>query len=219
MKLSAVRRCRIIIAHARRRASVPHHRLSKEHERQFECGGIGEVPRTRRSDQSKSQSTHAYTKPTLDEGRMPMAKRNLAKEIEAGLNAILADLDGRGPELKRHFVPTPNVGEIRRQMGLSQAEFSNRFGLNRRTLQDWEQDRRQPDQLAAVLLHVIKEEPAAVVRVMHKLRSGAKAPVPPFRKPASGRGASPLTRGAGKKAANAEPKRTRGVRMSTHGRG
>lgn len=35
------------------------------------------------------------------------------------------------------------IKEIRKDMGLSQKDFSDRFGLSVRTLQNWEQGRRE----------------------------------------------------------------------------
>jgi len=62
---------------------------------------------------------------------------------------------------------TPNeVRAIRRRSGLSQAAFAARYGLNLRTLQDWEQGRTQPDAPARTFLLVIDREPRAVERAL-----------------------------------------------------
>ena len=62
---------------------------------------------------------------------------------------------------------TPNeVRSIRRRSGLSQAAFAERYGLNLRTLQDWEQGRAQPDGPARAYLLVILREPRAVERAL-----------------------------------------------------
>jgi putative transcriptional regulator len=45
---------------------------------------------------------------------------------------------------------------------LSQAAFAERFHINLRTLQDWEQARRVPDQVARAYLRVIERNPEAV---------------------------------------------------------
>ena len=47
---------------------------------------------------------------------------------------------------------------------MSQDRFAHAFGLPKRTVQDWEQGRRQPEGAARVLLKVIKREPDAVRR-------------------------------------------------------
>jgi putative transcriptional regulator len=67
----------------------------------------------------------------------------------------------------RMFVPEKvDVPAIRAKVKLSQAAFAERYGIPIGTLRDWEQDRRQPDQTARVLLAVIEKEPDAVVRAL-----------------------------------------------------
>ena len=51
-------------------------------------------------------------------------------------------------------------------MKLSRQKFADRFGLDARAVQDWEQGRRVPDRAARVLLTVIDRDPEAVVRVL-----------------------------------------------------
>lgn len=55
---------------------------------------------------------------------------------------------------------------VRRALGLSQEEFANRFGISRRTLQEWEQGRREPDATTLAYLKVIEREPDIVARVL-----------------------------------------------------
>jgi putative transcriptional regulator len=62
--------------------------------------------------------------------------------------------------------PTPDVRAIRERLGISQSEFSRRFKLSERTLQQWEQGRTTPDQPARVLLNVISVAPEVVERIM-----------------------------------------------------
>lgn len=56
----------------------------------------------------------------------------------------------------------PSAKEIRLTTGLSQAEFSLRYGFNVHTLRQWEQGRTSPDGAARVLLMVIAAAPKAV---------------------------------------------------------
>lgn len=51
---------------------------------------------------------------------------------------------------------------IRERLGLSQAEFAARFGIDLDTLQNWEQGRNRPDRTARILLRVIELHPEAV---------------------------------------------------------
>jgi len=65
------------------------------------------------------------------------------------------------------YVPDEvDVKAIRQSLGLTQPEFSLRFGFDVRAVQDWEQKRRQPDRAARVLLKVIAREPEAVQRAL-----------------------------------------------------
>jgi putative transcriptional regulator len=62
--------------------------------------------------------------------------------------------------------PVPDVRQIREKLGLSQADFADRFGLSFRTVQEWEQGRAVPDRPARVLLKVIEHSPNAVTRAL-----------------------------------------------------
>ena len=63
--------------------------------------------------------------------------------------------------------PTPvDVQALRARLKMSQDRFARAFGLPKRTVQDWEQGRRQPEGAARVLLKVIKREPDAVRRAL-----------------------------------------------------
>lgn len=69
-------------------------------------------------------------------------------------------------EFQRVTFSPAEVRTIRRRRGFSQAAFAARYGLNLRTLQDWEQGRAQPDGPARAYLRVIDREPRAVERAL-----------------------------------------------------
>ena len=60
----------------------------------------------------------------------------------------------------------PDVRAIRARLGLSQHAFARRFAVSLRTVQDWEQGRRDPVGPARVLLALIEHEPDAVTRAL-----------------------------------------------------
>ena len=64
-------------------------------------------------------------------------------------------------QLARGFRPNALTG-LRKRLGLSQAEFAKQYRINLRTLQDWEQGRRKPEDIARVYLRVIERNPDAV---------------------------------------------------------
>jgi putative transcriptional regulator len=69
-------------------------------------------------------------------------------------------------DFQRVTLTAGEVRAIRRRSGLSQAAFADAYGLNLRTLQDWEQGRAQPDGPARAYLLVIDREPRAVARAL-----------------------------------------------------
>ena len=78
--------------------------------------------------------------------------------------AALDDPDAQplsNEQLARAFRPKALVA-LRKRLGLSQAEFARQFMLNLRTLQDWEQGRRAPEDIARAYLRVIERNPDAV---------------------------------------------------------
>ena len=87
------------------------------------------------------------------------------EEIEA---AALADPDAQPmteEELARLFRPR-TLRELRERLGLSQTAFAERFRINLRTLQDWEQGRRVPEDVARTYLRVIERAPEVVAAVL-----------------------------------------------------
>jgi len=62
---------------------------------------------------------------------------------------------------------TPNVKKIRNSLQISQSEFALMIGVSPRTLQNWEQGRREPDGPAKALLQVASKNPKAVLEALH----------------------------------------------------
>ncbi len=56
-------------------------------------------------------------------------------------------------------VKLPAAAEARASVGLSQQEFAKLLGVSARTLQDWEQGRREPTGAARTLLKVAVKHP------------------------------------------------------------
>lgn len=85
-------------------------------------------------------------------------KRNIGEELLEGIQAIK---EGKG---KRYTVEVPSdVKAIRDRMALSQSAFAALLGVSARTVQDWEQGRRQPRGPARSLLRVADRHPDALL--------------------------------------------------------
>jgi len=63
-----------------------------------------------------------------------------------------------------------NVRALRTQLKLTRKAFAERYGLDPRTVEGWEQERFGMDRSARVLLLVIAHEPEAVVRSLRKAK-------------------------------------------------
>jgi putative transcriptional regulator len=64
-------------------------------------------------------------------------------------------------------VKLPAAAEARASVGMTQQEFAHLLGVSPRTLQDWEQGRREPTGAARTLLKVAVKHP----RVLRDLRT------------------------------------------------
>lgn len=74
------------------------------------------------------------------------------------------------------FVPAlVDVRELRERLRLSQEAFAERFMLPLRTVQEWEQRRREPSIPARVLLYAISRDPDALQSALSgKTKSNGK---------------------------------------------
>ena len=72
----------------------------------------------------------------------------------------------RGKTARVTKVKVPDAAEARARVGLSQQAFALLLGVSARTLQDWEQGRRQPTGAAKTLLRVAVSHPE-VLRALH----------------------------------------------------
>lgn len=73
----------------------------------------------------------------------------------------------RGEAAQVTKVQLPAAAEARAQVGLSQQDFAHLLGVSARTLQDWEQGRREPNGAAKTLLRVAVAHPE-VLRELHQ---------------------------------------------------
>ncbi len=88
------------------------------------------------------------------------AERDVWKEVVEGVKEIKA---GRG---KRTIVqPTSQIVRVRLKSGLSQAEFAAALGVSKRTLEQWEQGRREPSGAAKQLLKIAARYPEVLLEV------------------------------------------------------
>lgn len=91
-------------------------------------------------------------------------------KIAAGLADAIAFAEG---DASRARVVAPlDVKHIRTATKKTQAQFAESYRLPIGTVRDWEQNRRQPDAPARVLLAMIAAEPDTVERLVAKAATG-----------------------------------------------
>ena len=86
--------------------------------------------------------------------------RDLGQEILQGIQDIKAGRIGR-----RFTAVTYPIVRAREKSGLSQAKFAELLGVSVRTVQDWEQGRREPNAAAKTLLKVAELHPAILKKI------------------------------------------------------
>jgi len=84
--------------------------------------------------------------------------RSEVRKFQADLLASVKQMR-RGQAARVTKVKLPAAAEARASIGLSQQEFALLLGVSARTLQDWEQGRREPTGAARTLLKVAVKHP------------------------------------------------------------
>ena len=85
------------------------------------------------------------------------AKRDIAAELLASVREMKAEVRGR-----THQPVVSEAARARLASGLSQPVFAVLLGVSVRTLQDWEQGRRNPSGAAKTLLKIAERHPEVI---------------------------------------------------------
>lgn len=94
-------------------------------------------------------------------------EKKLFNELVQSLKEAKAIAKGEA-NASRHFVAdVSDVKAIRDNIGLSQSDFAKLMGVSIRTLQNWEQHRRNPSGPAAALLKIVSASPEAALKSLH----------------------------------------------------
>jgi putative transcriptional regulator len=100
----------------------------------------------------------------------------MGKRLIAAMKEVVDHVEGR-TALPLRYVEVPedvDVRAIRSKLGLSQAEFSRRYAVSPRSLQEWEQGRRRPESAVRAYLTVIDRNPEAVEKALVNQPGDAK---------------------------------------------
>jgi len=86
--------------------------------------------------------------------------RDIGQEILQGIRDIKAGRIGR-----RYTAESYPIVRAREKSGLSQAKFAELLGVSIRTIQDWEQGRREPNAAAKTLIKVAELHPSVLRKI------------------------------------------------------
>jgi putative transcriptional regulator len=86
-------------------------------------------------------------------------KRDIGQEILDGIAEIRAHKRGEGNLRTRRIAAPAPPAEIRARLKLSQHAFAGLLGVSVRTVQEWEQGRREPRGPAKSLLRIADQHP------------------------------------------------------------
>ncbi|ACL72790.1 transcriptional regulator, XRE family [Thioalkalivibrio sulfidiphilus HL-EbGr7] len=88
------------------------------------------------------------------------ANRNIGEELLQAIRDVK-----NGKHGAKYSVEANDVVAARLKSGLSQAQFAAALHISSRTLQQWEQGRRQPSGAAATLLKIVSRHPEVLREV------------------------------------------------------
>lgn len=94
------------------------------------------------------------------------ATTTVGQTILQGAREALAFAQGARDGYAVHVPATINVKAIREKVSMSQDEFARQYGFSKRSLEQWEQGRRNPTGASRAFLVVIASEPDAVHRAL-----------------------------------------------------
>ena len=93
-----------------------------------------------------------------------MSSQDIGQEILDGIKEIKRFKKGQGNALVTRQLKDPSPAKkIREKLSLSQDAFASLMGVSTRTIQDWEQGRREPQGPAKSLLRVAEQHPEVFV--------------------------------------------------------
>jgi len=112
------------------------------------------TPKNKPLRKSSGRSTNQSTKM----GRVLVdSAKQIARHMRGGIEL---------PMKVVRVLPDVDVRAIRERQGLTREQFAERYGLQVRAIQEWEQGRRKPEPAVRAYMLVIKNQPAAVRKAL-----------------------------------------------------
>ena len=97
--------------------------------------------------------------------KKPKPKGMSAEELGNKLLQAVREMKA-GKSARATQVTLNEVAEARQKTGLSQVQFAQALHISPRTLQEWEQGRRQPSGAAQVLIRIANRHPEVIAEAL-----------------------------------------------------
>jgi DNA-binding transcriptional regulator YiaG len=94
-------------------------------------------------------------------------ENTLFDDLVQSLKEAKAISKGEAKASRRFEIVPTDVKAVREQIGLSQSEFAKLMRVSIKTLQNWEQHRRNPTGPAAALLKIVSTAPDVALKSLH----------------------------------------------------
>ena len=94
-------------------------------------------------------------------------KKALFNDLLQSLKEAKAIAHGKAKASRSFKVESTDVKAVRERVGLTQDEFAKLMRVSIKTLQNWEQKRRQPTGPAAALLKIVSVKPKLALHSLH----------------------------------------------------
>ena len=89
------------------------------------------------------------------------------KRIEKSLKDAIAFAEGKNVKVRIYKPFQVDVKHIRKNIRMTQPQFSAAFGIGLGTLRHWERGDREPKGAALVLLNMLEKDPKTVLRILN----------------------------------------------------
>lgn len=93
-------------------------------------------------------------------------ERKLFEELTRSVKQAGAIARGERKPSRRHAFSPSRVQAVREKTELSQVQFARLLNVSVKTLQNWEQARREPTGPAKALLRIVEKEPVVAIRAL-----------------------------------------------------
>ena len=93
--------------------------------------------------------------------------KELFDDLLQSLSEAKEIAQGKRKTSRRIQIEQPAPKAVREQIGLSQSEFARLMRVSIKTLQNWEQHRRNPTGPAAALLKIVSNAPEVALKSLH----------------------------------------------------